>query len=103
VITHHPNTDNPVSGIQVPYWGDMLLMAARTFEMTGLGYMGADLVIDRDRGPMLLELNARPGLSIQLANRQGLRKRLEQVDHAPPGIFTTPEARVSWARDNFQT
>jgi alpha-L-glutamate ligase-like protein len=102
VITHHPDTSNPVSGIHVPYWGKMMLMAAGTFEITGLGYLGVDLVIDQDRGPLLLELNARPGLAIQLANRQGLQKRLDQVDEAPSNIFTTPEARVEWAINNFQ-
>lgn len=101
VVTHHPDTGNPVSGIQVPNWEQMLRMAAVTFEMTGLGYIGVDLVLDRDRGPLLLELNARPGLAIQLANRQGLRKRLDQVDRALPSLPATPEARVSWARENF--
>jgi alpha-L-glutamate ligase-like protein len=101
IITHHPDTDNPVSGIQVPYWEKMLWMAALTFDMTGLGYVGVDLVIDRDSGPLLLEMNARPGLAIQLANQQGLRKRLDQVDCAPPDIFATPESRVAWARNNF--
>ncbi len=101
IVTHHPDTGNPVNGIQVPHWEQMLRMAAVTFEMTGLGYMGVDLVIDRDRGPLLLELNARPGLAIQLANRQGLRKRLDQVDQALPRLAATPEARVAWARENF--
>lgn len=101
VITHHPDTAHPVSGIQVPYWEKMLWMAAETFEITGLGYLGVDLVIDRDRGPLLLELNARPGLAIQLANGKGIRKRLDQVDRAPLDIFATPEARVKWALNNF--
>jgi alpha-L-glutamate ligase-like protein len=102
VITHHPDTGHPVSGIQVPFWEKMLGMAARTLEMTGLGYMGVDLAIDRDRGPLLLELNARPGLAIQLANRQGLRRRLDRVEKAPAEIFATPEARVEWARTSFK-
>jgi len=101
VITHHPDTRNPVSGIEVPHWEKMLLMAARTIEMTGLGYLGVDLVIDRERGPLLLELNARPGLAIQMANRRGLKGRLEQADKAPREIFATPESRVAWAREIF--
>ncbi len=101
VIGNHPDTGNPVSGIQVPYWEKMLWIAARSFEMTGLGYIGVDLVIDRDRGPLLLELNARPGLAIQLANRKGLKERLDRVDQAPPEIFATAEARVRWARETF--
>jgi alpha-L-glutamate ligase-like protein len=101
IVTHHPDTGNPVSGIQVPHWEQMLRMAAVTFEMTGLGYLGVDLIIDRDRGPLLLELNARPGLAIQLANQHGLRTRLDQVDRALPSLAATPEARVAWARENF--
>jgi hypothetical protein len=101
VITHHPDTASPVSGIQVPYWEKMLWMAAETFEITGLGYLGVDLVIDKDRGPLLLELNARPGLAIQLANGKGLRKRLDQVDRAPADVFTTSETRVKWALHTF--
>jgi len=69
--------------------------------MTGLGYLGVDLVIDRDHGPLLLELNARPGLAIQLANHSGLFARLQLVDKAPPEIFVTPEARVGWATQTF--
>jgi alpha-L-glutamate ligase-like protein len=101
VVENHPDTGNPVSGIQVPYWEKMLWIAARSFEMTGLGYIGVDLVIDRDRGPLLLELNARPGLAIQLANRKGLKERLDRIDQAPAEIFAPAEARVQWARETF--
>jgi alpha-L-glutamate ligase-like protein len=101
VVTHHPDTGNPVAGIKVPFWEEMLLVAARTFDMTVLGYLGVDLVIDRQRGPLLLELNARPGLQIQVANGSGLRSRLEQVESAPAGIFADAEKRVAWARRTF--
>jgi predicted ATP-grasp superfamily ATP-dependent carboligase len=50
----------------------MLLMAAKAYEVTGLGYLGADIVLDKGKGPLLLELNARPGLAIQVANRMGI-------------------------------
>jgi len=101
VITHHPDTGNPVSGIQAPFWKDMLMIASKAFEMTGLGYIGVDLVIDRERGPVLLELNARPGLSIQIANQAGLRARLNRIDLAPSDIFAGPETRVAWAMQQF--
>ncbi|MGO9953891.1 MAG: alpha-L-glutamate ligase-like protein [Dissulfurispiraceae bacterium] len=101
VVTHHPDTGRPVGGIQVPYWEKILLIAALSFEMTGLGYLGVDVVIDREHGPLLLELNARPGLGIQIANMAGLRSRLETTDAAPPAIFTDPETRVSWAMREF--
>jgi len=101
VITHHPDTGHPLSDIQVPYWKEMLHMAARASDMTGLGYIGVDMVIDRERGPLLLELNARPGLQIQVANQKGLLRHLEFIDKAPSNIFTTPETRVAWALDAF--
>ena len=87
VVTHHPDTGRPVGGIQVPYWKKILLIAASAFDMTGLGYLGVDVVIDREQGPLLLELNARPGLGIQIANMVGHRSRLEHIDAAPPTIF----------------
>jgi glutathione synthase/RimK-type ligase-like ATP-grasp enzyme len=80
----------------------MLLMAAQAVDMTGLGFLGVDLVIDWERGPLLLELNARPGLQIQIANQMGLHRRLELIDKAPPDIFATPKARVAWAVDKFK-
>ena len=101
VVTHHPDTGNAIEGIVVPYWNQMLLMAAQAPDMTGLGYLGVDIIIDRDRGPVLLELNARPGLAVQLANRGGLWARLKQIDTAPPDIFATPETRVAWAMERF--
>ncbi len=99
--TRHPDTGEPVRGIQVPHWRRILLMAASAFEMTGLGYAGADIVIDRERGPLLLEMNVRPGLAIQLANGSGLRKRLDLVDRAPSRIFVAAETRVQWALEAF--
>ncbi len=103
VVTHHPDTNKPVTGIQVPHWETMLLIAARTGDMTGLDYIGVDLVIDRERGPLLLELNARPGLQIQIANQAGLLKRFGLIEKAPPEVFSTPEIRVAWALDTFST
>ena len=43
------------------------------------GYLGVDIVLDRCHGPLLLELNARPGLAIQMANQAGLEPRLKWV------------------------
>jgi alpha-L-glutamate ligase-like protein len=101
IVGNHPDTGNPVSGIQLPRWDEILLMAARATEMTGLGYLGADFVLDRERGPVLLELNARPGLGIQMANLSGLRHRLDKTDNTPPAVFLSAESRVRWAKENF--
>lgn len=101
VITHHPDTGNPVEGVKIPYWDSLLLTAAKAFEMTGLGYIGVDLVIDLDKGPLLLELNARPGLQVQIANESGLWKRLEFVNSASPEVFLRAEDRVAWAKSTL--
>ncbi|MHC3994389.1 alpha-L-glutamate ligase-like protein [Thiomicrolovo sp. ZZH C-3] len=79
-VTHHPDTHHDFAHLQVPQWEAVLSMASSCYEMTGLGYLGADIVFDKNDGALLLELNARPGLAIQIANGMGLRERLETVD-----------------------
>lgn len=74
-----PNTRLILSGIKIPYWKNILTLAVRSQEISKLGFLGADIAIDKERGPVILELNARPGLSIQLANRAGLKERMERV------------------------
>lgn len=78
-VERHPDTGQGLRGIKIPYWYKILEMAVTTQVCTGLGFLGVDLVIDRVKGPMVLELNARPGLAIQIANADGLKARLERV------------------------
>ena len=99
-ITHHPDTGVALDDIRIPDWRDLLVLASRCQEMSGLGYLGADLVLDRDRGPQLLELNARPGLSVQLANGAGLLPRLRAVE-GRSWEHADAEARVDFAMDAF--
>lgn len=79
IIEYTPDTGLPLSGIKIPYWKQILAMSVKAQEVSGLGFLGADIAIDRDHGPVILELNARPGLSIQLANLAGLKERLDRV------------------------
>ncbi|MGB1907592.1 MAG: alpha-L-glutamate ligase-like protein, partial [Spongiibacter sp.] len=79
-IQTHPDTTNPVRGVQLPYWEGFMSLATRCYELTGLGYIGVDMVLDKDLGPLMLELNARPGLNIQIANDTGLAARCRQVE-----------------------
>ncbi|MEK9151707.1 MAG: sugar-transfer associated ATP-grasp domain-containing protein [Patescibacteria group bacterium] len=79
IIEYAPGTRLPLSGIRIPHWKDILRMSVVAQEVSGLGFLGADIAIDRERGPVILELNARPGLSIQLANLSGLKRRLDRV------------------------
>ncbi|HLB50762.1 MAG TPA: sugar-transfer associated ATP-grasp domain-containing protein [Patescibacteria group bacterium] len=79
IIEYFPGTRLLLSGIKIPYWRDILTLAVKAQEVSDVGFLGADIAIDRDRGPVFLELNARPGLSIQIANLAGLKGRLERV------------------------
>jgi len=78
-IENVPGTNIKLSGIKIPYWNKILRLSHRCQIATGLGYLGVDLIIDRDKGPLVVELNARPGLGIQQANQAGLKERLQQV------------------------
>lgn len=79
-IVYKPGTKRKLRGIKIPNWDRILEMAISASEAINLGYLGVDIVLHPDRGPMVLELNAEPGLEIQLANVAGLRKRLEKVE-----------------------
>lgn len=79
-IVEHPDLVVPLAGITIPRWHEILEISSRCYELTGLSYLGVDVVIDQHLGPLLLELNARPGLSIQLANNQGMLPRLKVID-----------------------
>jgi alpha-L-glutamate ligase-like protein len=102
-IDCHPDTLNSVVGLQVPYWDQILDIAARCYELTQLGYLGVDIVLDKDEGPLLLELNARPGLNIQIANREGVLHRYHDIEKraADRKIPESPETRVAFCRDQF--
>lgn len=79
-LTVHPDTERPLGGVRIPRWEEVLAIAARCADAVSLGYLGIDLALDAEMGPCVLELNARPGLSIQLANRRGLRPFIEAVE-----------------------
>jgi alpha-L-glutamate ligase-like protein len=80
LLERHPDTGRPVVGMEVPYWSEVVDMSRRVARAVGLGYIGVDIVVDEDAGPMLLEANARPGLAIQIANGRGLLPRLQAID-----------------------
>jgi len=86
-LRFHPDTKADLMNLQVPFWREHLEIAVKGYDMTGLGYLGADIVLDKFRGPMMLELNARPGLAIQIANGRGMRNVLEDIkNNYPKGL-----------------
>jgi alpha-L-glutamate ligase-like protein len=100
IVDEHPDSGNKLINLQIPLWDESLQIASRCFDFTNLIYVGVDIVIDDDLGPLVLELNARPGLNIQLANQDGLSPRLKAIDN----ITQIPEdisARIKLAKELF--
>lgn len=79
IIDEHPDSGIDLQNIQIPYWEEILKYSIQCQEVTGLGFLGVDIAIDRYRGPVILEINARPGLEIQVANLAPLEDRLRRV------------------------
>lgn len=100
-IDYHPDTLQPIEGLKVPYWNDILEIAAHCYELTGLGYLGVDVVLDKIHGPLMLEINARPGLSIQIANHEGALHRYRCIEkQAAKGKQSVLE-RVVFSQSHF--
>jgi len=78
-IEYMPNKRLALRGIQIPDWEEILRLAIHAQMVTRIGFLGIDIAIDREKGPVILELNTRPGLSIQIANMTPLDERLKRV------------------------
>lgn len=102
-IARHPDTGADFSKIAVPHWDQVMELAAKCQVASGLGYMGVDVVLDRAAGPQVLELNARPGLAIQIANGRGILPRIRAVDLLLEDDETpnTPVWRARWAQSHL--
>ena len=100
IVSEHPDTGNPVTGVKIPNWEKLLKIVAQCNELTGLGYIGVDLVLDKDKGPLILEINARPGLNIQIANRSGLLPRLKLVEQYHTELVNLND-RIAFSKHNF--
>ena len=101
-ILRHPDTNKDLHTLQVPHWQQLLTLAASAWEMTGLGYMGTDMVLDKEEGPMVLELNARPGLAIQIANGCGMLPRLNHIESLEFDMeYPRPAERVAYSMKVF--
>lgn len=86
------------AGTVIPFWDEILLISARIQQMTNIGFVAVDITIDTDLGPTLLEVNARAGLMVQVANIAPLRSRLERV----AGLkVSSPEKGVRLGQELF--
>jgi alpha-L-glutamate ligase-like protein len=106
IISKHPDTTNAVDGVQLPNWDGFMKLAADCYDLCGLGYIGVDMVLDQNKGPLILELNARPGLNIQIANDCGLTHRAQAVEErleqlALNGEQDSAQERVRFVQELF--
>ncbi|MBN1494266.1 DUF1704 domain-containing protein [Candidatus Peregrinibacteria bacterium] len=88
----------PIKGLKIPFWDDILLIASKCQLITNLGYLAADVAIDKTSGPVLLEINARAGLGVQIANLAPLKKRLQRIQGLK---VSNPEKGIRIAKDMF--
>lgn len=98
-VLKHPDTGYDFSELSISHWQNMLDLAARCYDMTQLGYLGVDIVIDKHLGPLILELNARPGLAIQIANQMGILTRFDVIDKAPSNMSV--DERINFTLEHF--
>ena len=97
ILEELPHGGSP-AGHQIPYWDDILFICSQIQHITNIGYLAVDITIDKQIGPALLEVNARAGLNVQIANLAPLRKRLERVRGLK---VATPDKGVRMGQDLF--
>ncbi|MDZ7586132.1 MAG: sugar-transfer associated ATP-grasp domain-containing protein [Patescibacteria group bacterium] len=87
-VKFFPETRRRLNGVRIPRWDEVLELGVRAAEAVELGYCRVDIALQPRKTksgklkstPMVLEVNAQPGLKIQLANAAGLKRRLERVE-----------------------
>ena len=78
-IDKHPDSGCRFQGQFVPFWKEILDISVESSKVFPLNYLGVDLVLDQNKGPLVMEVNARPGLQIQNVNKQGLSSLLRNA------------------------
>ncbi|MEY7852182.1 sugar-transfer associated ATP-grasp domain-containing protein [Natrarchaeobius sp. A-rgal3] len=95
----HPDTGVDLESFAIPNWKQVLSTAVKAAEVSRLGYTGVDIVVDEDEGPMVLEINARPGLGIQNSTFHGLLERTEFVEKLPDSFeLKSSDEKIDLAR-----
>jgi len=75
----HPDNGNQIKNKPIPFWNEILEISKQTAKHFPLNYLGVDIVLDKELGPLIMEINVRPGLGIQLANKIGLKEILKKT------------------------
>lgn len=75
--TDHPDTGVAITGKPLPDWDRVRDICDQVNAAFPLDYLGVDIAFDAHLGPLVLEINVRPGLEIQNVNKTGLRTLIE--------------------------
>ncbi|MDX2503503.1 MAG: sugar-transfer associated ATP-grasp domain-containing protein [Gammaproteobacteria bacterium] len=78
MITHHPDTGHAFKDLEIPLWNDIKRISVKCFDAIPLAYMGVDICLDEKLGPLVLEVNGRPGLEIQNVQNKGLNPFIKE-------------------------
>ncbi|MEN9942510.1 MAG: hypothetical protein RLZZ91_511 [Bacteroidota bacterium] len=80
MVSRHPDSKVLFEGMKLPDWEKTLAISIATAKAFPLNYLGIDIVYDEKLGPMVIEINSRPGMQIQNVNAIGLKKVIEKID-----------------------
>jgi len=83
-IEAHPDSGNVFRGLVIPDWHRFLDISRQTAGLVPLKYLGVDIILDEKKGPLVIEINARPGLQIQNSNLRGLLEVLANQSYDNP-------------------
>ncbi|MCJ7764547.1 MAG: ATP-grasp domain-containing protein [Thiovulaceae bacterium] len=78
-ITHHPDTGVALLDVSIPSWDELLRLGEAASKAIPLDYLGIDIALS-ENGPVILEVNARPGIEIQNICGEGMRESLCAID-----------------------
>ena len=79
-LSVHPDTDSPIEGKKVPHWEKIIKMSPKISKISPLKYIGIDIVLDNKLGPLVMEINVRPGIEIQNVTKQGIVEIINNLD-----------------------
>jgi len=79
-IDQHPDNNALFAGKPLPDWDKTLQIACDTSLIFPLDYLGIDIIYDQDLGPLVIEINARPGLQIQNVNKAGIIDEINKLN-----------------------
>lgn len=91
-----PNGEK-IRNIKLSMWDEILITASKAQQASQVKFLAVDLVLSKT-GVKILELNARAGLGIQIANQIPLKHRLQKVEDLK---VSSPEKGVEVSKALF--